>query len=190
MLLRLMYPLDDPLPLFHGTSQETAHSVLTHGFREPVVADRLQALASRYDVTVDELAESKALAYVWHRNCSDLDVSLATSPRLAASYARRGSEINYFGLQTIFGLKVARSGESAKLGHVGAVVWAKAEIARAQLPAVIQLAIPLGQIPEAKVEEIARLADCPPELQQVMNGLEVTLHFRSPAIVPRRDHQQ
>ena len=148
-----MARIPDPLPLYHGTLASAAEAAVASGFKSPNVRNRLKALADRYGVDYDALAVEVG-EFVWHRERNDPYVHFATNPRLAASYARRGSEIDHFGLQAVWRLQNPTKGKRDRSWWRHGEDWAKAEVARTHSPALVRVDVPHAELPRERLDRI------------------------------------
>jgi hypothetical protein len=143
------------LLLFHGTSDFAAQDIVVNGFRAPDVAGRLRVLAERYDVPYEALSSSDVyVPYLWHRSRHVPAVHLATTRKLAADYAGRGSEIDHMGLQAIYFLQNPSAPKKGKGWFRAPQEWAKAEAALIARPMLVRLEIPLVEASDAVVEKV------------------------------------
>jgi hypothetical protein len=174
-------PIPDPLPLFHGTLKPAAEEALSTGFKIVPVGDRMQALADRYGVDYAALA-AEVGPFVWQRDRDDRSIYFTTNPRNAASFARRGSEIEYFGRQAIWRLQNSRDGTNDWLWSRLAVEWAKAEVARGEKPVIVRAEVPQAVLPPEKIEGLSRMLEYGPSGQTGYLGEDFLL---SPEVASR-----
>lgn len=166
--------IPDPLALYHGTLKSAAEAAVDEGFQAPAVRRRLQALADRYGVPYEALAVEVG-EFVWQRDRNDPYVHFATNPRLAASYARRGSEIDYFGRQAVWRLQNPTTDEHDPGWSRRAINWARAEVA-AETPALVRVDVPHAELPRESLRRIETMSDILGERQAAMyRGEEILL---------------
>lgn len=150
--------IPDPLALYHGTTQDAAEAAVASGFRASAVEDRLRALAARYGVDYGALAVEVG-EFVWQRQRHDPFVHLATNPRLAASYARRGSEIDHFARQAIWRLQHPTTDKHDPVWGRAGIEWAQAEVARAQVSVVVRVVVPHTELPADKLKTLEKMCE-------------------------------
>lgn len=110
------------------------------------------------------------------QRANDLYVHLATNPRLAASYARRGSEIDYFGRQAVWRLQNPTTDEHDPIWSRSAMKWAKNEAAHAELPALVRVEVPHTEVPNEKLRAIEKMNEVVGDRQgTIYRGEEVLL---------------
>jgi len=153
--------LPNPLPLYHGTTEEAAKAVIELGFTSPDVAERLRHLARRYKVAYEALS-GEVMEYVWQRDRLDPHVHCATNPRTAADFGRRGSEIDYFARQAIYRLRNPTDDERNPAWHVAAQRWARDEVAQTEQPVIIRLDAPHHELPGDKLESLSHTVELGP----------------------------
>jgi hypothetical protein len=167
--------ISDPLPLYHGTTGSSAETVVATGFAAPDVATRLRNLANLYEIDFDTLV-TEIGEFVWHRDRHDPHIHFATNPRLAASYARRGSEIDYFARQAIWRLRNPTTDKHDPSWSRRGMEWAKSEVARNELPALVRANVPLAELSAEKVKGIEDVIEVLGESQgPVYHGEEFLL---------------
>jgi hypothetical protein len=86
---------------------------------------------------------------------------------------RRGSRVRV--PERAYCVRFPRTDETERSWRKAALEWSKAEVARLRVPVVIQIPVPVDLLLGSQFDRIVRRAGCPPELQQTMNGTEVTL---------------
>ena len=148
--------------------------IVARGFEPPDVEERLRSLAEHYGIEYEAL-KNETGEFVWNRHDHDPYVHFATNPRLASSYARRGSEIDHFGRQAIYRLRHPTPDRNKRAWERAAEEWAKAEVTRTRRPAVVEIAVPRDELPSEMLERIARAETKPLEIQRVFLGEEILL---------------
>lgn len=165
----------DPVLLFHGTTKSAAEAIVAGGFRPPDVA-WLQRLAEKYGVEYEALAAESSVDYVWHRSkINDYVVHLSTHREMAAEYARRGSEIDHYGLWAIYFLRHPSSPKKGKGWWRSAQEFAKAEAARIDELALVRLEVPRLELSASNLEKVDHAKRCAELLQDAFIGEVVLL---------------
>lgn len=141
------------LTVFHGTSATAADAIMIMGFEGQDWDHRTRQVASHHGVDPEVLAG--ALDDFTASRRDRPYVSVTTNPYVASSYARRGSEVDYFLLQAVY--RVQRGIKE------GAHQWAREMAARAVQPVVVQLEVPWAEMSERIQRRVGHLRDVPPE---------------------------
>lgn len=149
--------VEEQVRLFHGTTEDAARAIVESGFEPPDADKRVKEIARRYSVALDSLLAEKAIGELLKWRGPQRWVHLATTPGLASSFARRGSEIDHLAMQSIYRLQHPEPRGQSRPDQDREVEWAKAEVSRSFNPALVEIVVPRTQLPARTLEQIERV---------------------------------
>jgi hypothetical protein len=148
--------IGEQMRLFHGTTEDAARAIIETGFEAPDAHKRVEEIARRYSVDLATLEADKAVSQLLRWRGHQHGVHFATTPGLASSYARRGSEIDYLARQGIYRLQRPKPGGQGRVWTQQADEWARAEVSRSFNPALVEIVVARTDLPAGQLDKIER----------------------------------